>query len=191
MKKLLIIQLILFQFCFMSHAQWVLTDSVESWITNFSTSGGFLYGCSAAAGVYISADSGLNFVSSNEGLENLNTRIILPRDSMLVLGTNNSIYKSVDYGATWELASNGFPITTQESNVTGLIFRGDSILVATYGNGIYCSVDFCGTWFPLNNGFTDLHRNGLIINKKRIFTGTMYAGDGIYASDDEGETWVQ
>jgi photosystem II stability/assembly factor-like uncharacterized protein len=193
MKKTLFVSFILMQFCLSLPAwsQWVATDTVESDVVNFSTSGGFLYACSATSGVYISSDSGYNIYSSNEGLGNLNTRIILPKDSLLVLGTNNSIYKSIDYGASWTLASNGFPTTGDHSNVTGIIFRGDSILVATYGNGIYCSIDFCESWFPLNNGFIDLYRSGLYINGKRLFTGTMYGGSGIYASDNGGATWVQ
>jgi photosystem II stability/assembly factor-like uncharacterized protein len=193
MKKFLFVQLFLFNICSLipTHAQWIITDSVDSWITSFSTSGGYLYACAAATGVYISSDSGFNFVPSNDGLENLNTRVILPKDSLLVLGTNNEIYKSIDYGFTWSLASNGFPTTGDSSNVTGIIFRGDSILVATYGSGIYCSVDYCETWFPLNNGFFDLYRTGLYINGKRLFTGTSYGGSGIYASDDGGATWVQ
>jgi hypothetical protein len=96
-----------------------------------------------------------------------------------------------DYGASWTLASNGFPTTGDHSNVTGIIFRGDSILVATYGNGIYCSVDFCESWFPLNNGFLDLYRTALYLNGKRLFTGTSYGGSGIYASDNGGAIWVQ
>jgi hypothetical protein len=193
MKKTLFVQLFLIYMCISlsSYSQWIATDSLESRMSSFSESGGYLYACSSASGIYISIDSGYNFYSSNESLGNLNTRIILPKDSLLVLGTNNSIYKSIDYGASWILASNGFPTTGDHSNVTGIIYRGDSILVATYGNGIYCSIDFCESWFPLNNGFLDLYRSGLYINGKRLFTGTMYGGSGIYASDNGGATWVQ
>jgi hypothetical protein len=113
----------------------------------------------------------------------------LPKDSLLILGTNKSIFKSIDYGATWSLSSSGIP-ASGGSNVEDIIFKGDSILVATYGNGIFCSVDYCQTWFGINNGFSDLQRSCLLSNSNRLFAGSMYGGSGIYVSDDNGANWV-
>jgi photosystem II stability/assembly factor-like uncharacterized protein len=183
--------LIILSFVVPAHlfSQWVALDSINSAVCNISTSGNKLYVCSAISGVFISSDSGYTFSPSNNGLANLNTRFILTKDSLLVLGTNNSVYKSIDYGTSWVLASNGIPSSTN-SNVEDLIFRGDSILVATFGNGIYCSLDYCQNWFPLNNGFTDLNRSCLFSNGNRLFAGSGIGGSGIYSSDDNGATWV-
>jgi photosystem II stability/assembly factor-like uncharacterized protein len=191
MKKNLLITFILFQFCFSltSNAQWVAIDSLISYPINISTSGGKIYVCSGTSGVYISSDSGNTFSLSNNGLANLYARFILAKDSLLVLGTNNSIYKSIDYGYSWVLASNGIPLSTS-SNVEDIIFKGDSILVSTFSNGIYCSLDYCQSWFSLNNGFPDLNRTCLFVNENRIFAGSGNWGSGIYISDDNGASWV-
>ena len=187
--KLFLLILIPFFCSLITYAQWSAVDSVNSAISNISTSTGKLYVCSVTTGIYISSDSGNTFIPSNNGLPNLNTRVILAKDSLLVLGTNQQIYKSTNYGSSWSLASNGFP-SNGGSNVECIIFKGDSILVATYGNGIFCSLDFCQTWFTLNNGFTDLYRSCLFVNGNRLFAGTMYAGSGIYVSDNNGSSWV-
>lgn len=190
MKKI-IFSISLLLTIFATNAQWIELDSLASPIVNISTSNENIYVCTAVSGVYISNDSGNTFHQSNEGLDNLNTRIILPKDSLLILGTNNSIYKSTNHGSTWELSSNGFPTNGDLSNVESIIWKGDSILVATYGNGIYCSIDLCQNWFSLNNGFTDLFRSCLLNDKNIIFTGTQYGGSGIYVSYNNGEFWTQ
>jgi photosystem II stability/assembly factor-like uncharacterized protein len=191
MKKHFFIPLISTYLCISINvtAQWIAVDSIESAVLNISTSGGKLFVCSATSGIYISADSGVTFNPSNNGLANLNTRVIRTKDSLLILGTNQSIYKSIDLGTTWILSSNGVPANTG-SNVEDIIFKGDSILVATYGNGIFCSTDYCQNWFTLNNGFTDLYRSCLFVNGNRLFTGTKFGGSGIYISDDNGLSWV-
>jgi photosystem II stability/assembly factor-like uncharacterized protein len=192
MKKNIIIQLFLIQLCFSLtvHAQWIVVDSLNSSVNKISTSGSKLYVCSVTTGVYISTDSGYSFNSSNNGITNLNTRIILAKDSLLVLGTNQSIYKSIDFGTSWQLASNGFP-ANMGSNVEDIKFKGDSILVAAYGNGIFCSTDYCQTWVTLNNGFTDLYRSCIFVNGNRLFAGSKAGGSGIYISDNNGANWIQ
>ncbi|MCD4695941.1 MAG: T9SS type A sorting domain-containing protein [Bacteroidales bacterium] len=191
MKKLLTLDLIFLMLLTSnsSIAQWVKLDSLDSPILHITTSNERLYVCTATNGVYISSDFGNSFYSSNSGLNNLNTRIILAKDSLLILGTNNSIYKSTNHGESWINSSNGFP--SSNSNVEDIIWKGDSILVATYGSGIFCSSDLCQNWFPLNDGFLDLYRSGLLLEGNRIFTGTKYGGSGIYISDNGGLTWEQ
>ncbi len=176
-------------FSLSAYSQWVTLDSIASSVEHISTSGGKLYVCSATTGVYISTDSGSTWNPSNNCLTNLSTRRILARDSLLVLGTNSAIFKSIDYGATWALSFTGTPPGTG-CNVSDIIFRGDSILAATNGSGIFCSLDFCQTWFPLNNGFPDLNRSCLFSDGSRLFTGTWTAGSGIFCSDDNGATWI-
>lgn len=188
-KFIWILTLLILSISISSQAQWIELDSLESPILHISSSNGKLYVCTATHGIYISSDNGNSFQISNNGLDNLNTRLILALDSLLILGTNNSIYKSMDQGESWVLSSNGFP--SSDSNVEDIIKKGDSIFVATYGNGIFCSIDFCESWFPLNNGFLDLYRSSLLALGTRIFTGTQYGGSGIYKSDNGGLSWEQ
>ncbi len=191
MKKYIILSIVFLisLFPIRLNAQWITVDSLESQILHICTHNEKLFVCTATNGVYISSDDGNTFQLSNSGLDNLNTRMILPQESMLVLGTNNSIYTSTNDGETWELSSDGFP--SEDSNVVGIISDGDSIFVATYGNGIHCSIDNCQNWFAMNNGFQDLYRSCLFQIGKRIFTGTQYGGSGIYMSDNGGVSWIQ
>lgn len=172
-----------------SQAQWIELDSLDSPVLHISTLNGKLYVCTATHGIYISSDNGNSFQVSNNGLDNLNTREIFALDSLLILGTNNSMYKSINHGESWTLSSNGFP--SSDSNVEGIVMKGDSVFVATYGNGIFCSIDFCENWFPLNSGLLDLYNSCLFVIGNRIFTGTQYSGSGIYMSDNGGLSWQQ
>jgi hypothetical protein len=195
MKKLLVFQFFLLSFfvSMISTAQWVCTDSVDSPVFNISTSGNNLYVCSSWSGVYISSDSGFTFTSSNNGLINLCTRTIVAKDSLIILGTSNSVYKSIDYGSSWFLASNGLPSPSENFDVKDIIFKGDSIILASWGAGIYCSLDFCQTWFPINNGLSDFNKRCLFDNGNRIFVGSMYEtylNGGIHVSDDNCSTWI-
>jgi len=190
MKAFIFIQFMIVSIFSNVYSQWTMTDSIESSVDHICNSNGKLFLCSATTGVYISSDSGYSFIPSNYGLDNLNTRYILPKDSLLILGTNNGIYKSMDQGVSWILSSNGFPMG-DDANVNDMILKGDSILVSTYGSGIYCSTDECGSWFPLNDGFLDLYRSALILADNVLFAGTAYGGSGIYTSVDGGVTWRQ
>ncbi len=195
MKKIniVVIQLLLLCiFSFNAHAQWVATDSLDSPVRNICASGAYLYACSEATGVYRSSDFGFSFVAINNGLGNLSTRKMIARDSLLVLATSNSIYKSTNHGNSWSLATNGFPPPANLYDITGIIFRGDSILVATSGAGLYCSLDFCQSWFSLNNGLVNTNKKCLFDNGNRLFVGSLNEfnlNGGIHASDDNGGTW--
>lgn len=182
--KQLSIAILLLLFALPALSQWIKLDSLGGPVFDIQQSGPILIACTGVSGIYLSNDSGFTWSSANIGLTNLNTRKIAVHDSLLVLATSNSIYKSTNLCQTWTLASNGLPAL----NITGIILRGDSILISSYG-GIFLSMDQCQTWTTLNNGFPDLYRNCLIDNGGRLFTGSESQA-GVYASDDNGLTWV-
>jgi len=171
------------------YSQWVMVDSLNSAVIDINSSGGLLYACTATTGVFVSSDSGFTFNAINNGLNNLNTRKILIRDSMLFLGTNNSIYKSTNFGNSWELSNTGIPLSLN-SNVDDIAFRGDSIIIATFNNGIFLSKNFGLTWTPMNIGLPDLNKEALLVIDNLIFTGSGYiSGSGIFISEDFGFSW--
>jgi hypothetical protein len=175
-----------------SHAQWVCLDTVSYYIEDIATSNGNIYLCVLYSGFNISSDSGYTFQPSNTGLPNLFPKKVIARDSLLILATDNSIYKSINHGGMWTLASYGLP-GPYGFNIKDIMFRGDSILLASWGSGVYCSLDFCETWFPINNGLIGSSYASLFANGNRLFVGSYYEnyfGSAIYVSDDNASTWI-
>jgi photosystem II stability/assembly factor-like uncharacterized protein len=152
------------------------------------SSGDKFYACTVINGIYISADMGITFTQSNAGLSDSSARDIIIRDSILLVGTRTGVYRSTDYGVSWNRAGTEIPANIQ-SNVGELIFRGDSVLVATWGNGIFLSLDFGLTWNTINNGINNLYLDCIFEHGGRIFAGSP-TGGGIIESDDNGQTWV-
>ncbi len=170
------------------YAQWDSVYTFPTWPDWIASSGDNLYACTVTRGVYISTDAGITFNQSNTGLSDTSTRCMITRDSLLLLGTRTGVFRSVNYGETWERSGAGIPVNVQ-SNVGEMIFRGDSILVATWGNGIYLSLDFGLSWNTINNGIEDLYLDCIFATNSRILAGSP-TGGGIIGSDDNGLSWI-
>ena len=190
MKKIIPFLLIdLFIFIpLMMFSQWNKVDSLSSVAKDIQVSGNLLYVCTATDGVFVSIDSGFTFTPINIGLGNLNTRTLLIKDSIFLVGTNNSVYKSTNYGATWSLSNSGIPLSPN-SNVATMAFYGDSVFVGTISNGLFLSRDLGNTWIPVNNGLPNQSVGALFVYDSIIFAGMMTGG--VYVSTDNGNSWQQ
>jgi photosystem II stability/assembly factor-like uncharacterized protein len=184
-SKLLLI--ILFLYSGMLSGQWIIMDTIATAAYSFGSSGNYLYAGTNTNGFYYSLDSGVSWTPSNEGITHLNIRSISARDSLVFIGCEGEVYKSTDYGMSWTPGHNG---------ITGLdicytLFIGDSILIGSYGGGVFVSTDYGENFTPLNNGLLDHYVNSLLFNGTRLFAGIQYGGTGIWASDNNGATWLQ
>lgn len=166
-------------------SQWVYMDSVGNNIRALSSSLNYLYACTSLDGIFYSVDSGFSWHASNNGITDMNVRTIAGKDSLLFAGTQTGLFKSLDLGMTW-IHAYGIP----SSDIREVKFRGDSILIGSFGSGIYISVDDGFSFSLVNNGLSDHYINCLFVHGSRIFAGTDQGG-GIFASDDNGATWVQ
>jgi photosystem II stability/assembly factor-like uncharacterized protein len=169
-------------------AQWVQVYTLPSCPFSIVSSGDKIFACTVVNGIYISTDMGMTFTQSNTGLNDSSTRDVIVRDSLLLVGTRTGVYRSIDYGVSWNRSGTEIPANIQ-SNVGELIFRGDSVLVATWGNGIFLSLDFGLSWTTINNGIEDLYLDCIFEHGGRIFAGSP-TGGGIIETDDFGQTWV-
>jgi len=75
-------------------------------------SSNILYAGTDGRGIFKSGNGGQQWSLGNSGLLGktiLALRIDPKNSRILYAGTDKGVFKSMDYGATWEVASNGFP----------------------------------------------------------------------------------
>jgi hypothetical protein len=132
---------------------------------------------------------------------------ILTFDDIVIVGTDNGIYRSTDEGESWT----HFDLTSFNLTVTDLTKNDQYIFAGTY-NGVYSSADTGKSWKRIGPDFTILsvfvidsiilagihgggkewtwvegsHFYSYIMDDGKIFAGTF---DGIYTSIDSGFTW--
>lgn len=136
-------------------------------------------------GVFMSTDQGENW--SQAGLPTTDVRSIASINDTIFVGTNGSgIYKSTDWGATWQAINNGLNGATSFRAIEtkgNTLFAGGPI-----GTGVFRSTDFGNSWTLLSNGLTSGSYRGFASNTQLIVAGSF--GAGVFYSIDNGDTWV-
>jgi hypothetical protein len=122
--------------------------------------------CSTQKGIYRSTSDLSKWISINSGLPNKSYSLIKEFNDTLYSVTTNSIYRSSDFGNSWDL------YYTAPSAVTTLNFYNNGIYVGTINNGIYHSLDNSLTWNSLNIGLTDLVINAITNYDTTLICGT-------------------
>jgi photosystem II stability/assembly factor-like uncharacterized protein len=142
-----------------------------------------LYAGTADSGVYRSTNNGTSWVKSS-GLTGLglNVHTILVKDSVLLAGTNNRIYRSIDKGSTWGTFGTGIASTQIYSLV-----RKDTVLFAGTEGRLYSSTDGGSTWNEPGLVVPGNIRT-LVVKNSRLFAGS--AANGVFRSADNGSTWI-
>lgn len=169
-------------------------------------------------GILLSKNGGQNWDSPATQIEQTSVRCLYKRDKLLLAGTDNGIYKSVDEGNTWEQLYNGVQVNgfTELSNhiyaalMNGAVLVGENnsepdyiytpltlhdisndgerLYAMTLGDGLLKSANSGKTWENANNG---LGTNNLYTFELKRFGSKIFAAQwyGIYASDNLGESW--
>ena len=139
------------------------------------------------AGVFRSADSGHTFTAVS-GLPsgNLYGWVFVQSGTSVFVGTNQGVYKSLDYGATWAPASGGLPGTAP--NVTAMAASGTALFAGVAGSGIYRSTDNGGSWQPTTySPKPDTYSKLAGTPNGIVFAGT---SAGLFVTADGGATWA-
>ncbi len=134
-------------------------------------------------GIYVTSDYGSTWNPINNGLISKSIRTLALKDSVLFVGTMESLYLSANEGETWIDANTGIIGTRVRS-----IVQNDSSIYVGTNNGIHKTTNNGFEWIPVNNGLTNPIINSLYVNDTNIFTGTWKGG--VYLSSNNAENWI-
>jgi len=160
---------------------WNLLSTSPQGALCLTQSGSYLLAGTSGNGVYVSRDSGANWVQT---LTLYTVPCIISGGGRVYAGTLGSgVYSSKDNGLTWNSSSAG--LTGGALSVWQFVFQGGSLFAAT-GGGVYQSTDDGGSWTQAGTGLPgateDLAGNGSV-----LVAGT--SSQGVYVSTDNGVSW--
>ncbi|MBI5325050.1 MAG: T9SS type A sorting domain-containing protein [Ignavibacteriae bacterium] len=111
--------------------------------------------------------------------------------SFALIGSNlyhgnslNGVYKSTDFGLTWNAVNNGLTNT----NVRCLTANGTNLFAGTQGGGVYLSTNDGANWSQVNTGLPNLNVNCLTAGGANVYAGT--SSNGICVSTNNGTSWL-
>ena len=102
----------------------------------------------------------------------------------LYAGTDNGLFLSTNYGATWNAISNGLT----NKVIRAFTHIGNSLFVGTL-DGIYISNDGGANWIAHNDGLSSKSIWCLIANNNILYAGTNIGG-GVFRSTNNGLNWT-
>ncbi|MBI2570175.1 MAG: hypothetical protein HYV63_24495 [Candidatus Schekmanbacteria bacterium] len=136
-----------------------------------------------------SADAGLFTWTSSGPSFGLSTVLVVdPHCSEQIWGGGNSLYISMDGGATWQRQAieswRSYPAVAIVADplTAGVVYAA--------GNGLFKTTDSGRTWRSITEGLTDVLMKALAIDSAH--PATLYAGtgNGIFKTTDGGEQWA-
>src|SRR5207247_16548 len=166
---------------------WRSTDDGMSWdvveqfaltgISSFAKAGTKLFGA-AVTGIQTSTDNGASwdFEPFSNGAYSFSSN-----GNTIYLGSNNKVFKSTDFGASWIDVSTGLG----KGGIQALLYDGSTVFAGTPGDalGIYRSTNGGQNWEPAAAGLPIASElRSLIAFGGYVFAGMQ--GDGIYRSSD-------
>ena len=138
-----------------------------------------------AHGVYFSSDAGATWAPT--GLLNISPYSVAVNGGTVFAGTDSSIYRSTDNGATWDIAY------STQCQVNAIVTSpSGSFVYAGTDSGVFRSTDLGKTWAATNARLTTIPVYSLAVypggsaDSSYVFAGT---GGGIFRSIDNGSTW--
>lgn len=138
--------------------------------------------------LYCSTDDGNTWENKAAGYQSSECWAIgESNDGVLFAGNADGgpLYRSTNNGDTWDYSSGIGPLAFA-SDTNNTIFAG------TF-SGLYFTTDKGINWLPINN-FSNIAVSSIVVDSNNnIFCGTGYYdnGNGVYYSDDGGQSWTQ
>ncbi len=148
---------------------------------------GILYAGTNVMGIFRSYDQGVSWgqITSSDMSTLIVQAILVIPGGMLLAGTTNGIYRSVDDGATWVPFNAGLA----NFNVYSLARTHTGAILAGTGGGVFRSFNYGETWTASTNTLAAKTCLSMILHPtlNSIYLG---ASDGVYQSNDDGITWI-
>ncbi|MFM8848804.1 MAG: IPT/TIG domain-containing protein, partial [Cytophagales bacterium] len=123
------------------------------------------------------------WVEKNDGLYGGVINALLIDGGNLYAGTSGGVFRSIDYGLTWEVMNSGLTNLT----VYSLAMSGSTLYAGTQ-SGVFRSVDNGANWVPASTGLAIAYIYSIIVSNGNMYAGT--SGNGVYRSTDNGDSWV-
>jgi photosystem II stability/assembly factor-like uncharacterized protein len=151
--------------------------------------GRFWFVATWGGGIWRSSDGGNSWRQMNRGIAPRQylgvtaVTIFADRRTLYAGGFGHDLYRSDDFGATWEAIPDAIPEGDGAFNIKRV---GHKLFVAKYFGGALVSADNGRTWAEVkglsNFAVSTFMRAGTILY-------AMTYGDGMFRSDDDGATW--
>jgi hypothetical protein len=148
-----------------------------------------VYTGTLAGGVLASTDGGYSWTPVNEGLTNLDVRMLVVSESKVYAGTwGDGIFVSADSGAHWNQIKNGMTnlfvtcLAIDPPGVSGY----QRLLAGTWGGGVFLTTSHGQSWTELTSGMTETHVRSVLLFGSHLFAGTI---NGLFRSSD-GQPWT-
>ena len=183
-----------------SGATWTsaITGIDSAWVVRFDPlQPGTAYAGTQTAGFYKSVDEGKTWIAQNQGLTNMDVRSIALAGGLVLAGTAQGVYSSIDSAASWRslgLESLDIAAVAVLPNATSsTVFAGADN--GTAGSGFLLkSEGLGGSWAVVKGSFPGDAVVASLAVASAPSGGTdppLLAGtsQGLFRSDDRGVTW--
>lgn len=162
-----------------------LTESMKSLNFYCVTKGGNKLYAGSTNGLFVSDNAGASWQILSSSLAGKGIYDVYVNGNTLVVSViNDGLYRSTDGGLTWvENNSNLFASRTFK-----FFQRETDFLILGLG-GAYASSNLGLTWTSLNKNMLDSFLTCGAVKGSNIFVGTY--SNGMYASTDNGNTWIR
>lgn len=133
------------------------------------------------SGLFRSTNQGQSWNNLNNGLESVWIHsIIYDSSDNYFVGASDGVYKSIDFGNTWNQT------LTQSTGINALAISPKQIIYAGSYRGVFCSSDKGKTWSSFGTGLTDKSVNCLAASRHSEY---IFAGTGNYTGIAEGKVF--
>ncbi len=162
-------------------SQWMQTNGpAGAEIESLFSIGTTVYTGTGTNGVYVSNDDGVNWMSLNSGIENLDVTEVCTDSEYIYAGTfGQGVYRSSDNGQTWLPSSNYGNVV-----VDAMIVTDNYVFAGTENLGVLRSSDHGSSWTLLSYPVGYIDAMGVSGNK--IFASQYVA---TFVSTNDGDTW--